>query len=127
MDHDAAAKRRTAIVLSGGGARGAYEAGVLSYLFEEIYPRLPTGFEFDIVSGTSVGAIHAGYIAASAQLDAGGRYFDWRVYYDKPSDDFYFTHSLCGCKVSEAAAAVRDFLADNIQNFRPVRIQIRHG
>jgi predicted acylesterase/phospholipase RssA len=61
-----AAQRRTAVVLSGGGARGAYEAGVLSYLFEEIYPKLGEGFEFDIVSGTSVGAIHAGYIAASA-------------------------------------------------------------
>jgi NTE family protein len=56
-----------AIVLSGGGARGAYEAGVLSYLFDHIYPRLPPGFEFDIVSGTSVGAIHAGYLAASAE------------------------------------------------------------
>lgn len=57
---------RTALVLSGGGARGAYEAGVLSYLFERIYPQLPEGFEFDIVSGTSVGAIHAGFVAASA-------------------------------------------------------------
>ncbi|MBW2361699.1 MAG: patatin-like phospholipase family protein [Deltaproteobacteria bacterium] len=57
---------RVAIVLSGGGARGAYEAGVLSYLFEHIYPQLRPEFEFDIVSGTSVGAIHAGYIAASA-------------------------------------------------------------
>jgi NTE family protein len=69
MNDDAAAQRMTAIVLSGGGARGAYEAGVLSYLFENIYPHLPADFEFDIVSGTSVGAIHAGYIAASAQLD----------------------------------------------------------
>ena len=66
---DARATGRTAIVLSGGGARGAYEAGVLAYLFEHIYPELPDGFEFDIVSGTSVGAIHAGYIAASSHLD----------------------------------------------------------
>lgn len=57
---------RVGIVLSGGGARGAYEAGILSYLFEHIYPKLPPGFEFEVVSGTSVGAIHAGYIAASA-------------------------------------------------------------
>jgi NTE family protein len=64
---------RTAIVLSGGGARGAYEAGVLSYLFEKIYPQLPQGFEFDIVSGTSVGAIHAAYLAASAHLDPEAR------------------------------------------------------
>ncbi|MGH0028908.1 MAG: patatin-like phospholipase family protein [Myxococcota bacterium] len=60
---------RTAMVLSGGGARGAYEAGVLSYLMEEVYPKLPPTFEFDIVSGTSVGAIHAGFLAASAGLD----------------------------------------------------------
>jgi NTE family protein len=62
-----------ALVLSGGGARGAYEAGVLAHLFEEIYPRLPPGFEFDVVSGTSVGAVHAAYVAASAHLDPGGR------------------------------------------------------
>jgi NTE family protein len=59
-------------VLSGGGARGAYEAGVLSVLFEEIYPELPPGFEFDVVSGTSVGAIHAAYVAASAHLQREG-------------------------------------------------------
>lgn len=57
---------RTAIVFSGGGARGAYEAGVLSYLFEHVSPQLPPDREFDIVSGTSVGAIHAAYVAASA-------------------------------------------------------------
>jgi NTE family protein len=61
-------KQRIAIVLSGGGARGAYEAGVLSYLFEHIYPRLGPDFEFDIISGTSVGAIHAAYIAASSGM-----------------------------------------------------------
>jgi NTE family protein len=65
--------KRVAIVLSGGGARGAYEAGVLSYLFEQIYPRLSAGFEFDIVSGTSVGAIHAAYVAASAHLSGSAR------------------------------------------------------
>ncbi len=54
-----------ALVLSGGGARGAYEAGVLSYLYGElarqrggVIPRV------DIVSGTSVGAINACYLAA---------------------------------------------------------------
>jgi len=63
---DEPGRRRVALVLSGGGARGAYEAGVLSYLFESIYPELPRGFEFDVVSGTSVGAIHAAYVAATA-------------------------------------------------------------
>ena len=62
--------RRVGLVLSGGGARGAYEAGVLAHLFEEVYPELESGFEFDVVSGTSVGAIHAAYVAASAHESA---------------------------------------------------------
>ena len=62
-------QHRTALVLAGGGARGAYEAGVLATLFERVVPRLPAGFEFDVISGTSVGAIHAAYAAASADAD----------------------------------------------------------
>lgn len=64
----APARPRTALVLSGGGSRGAYEAGVLSWLFENIYPKLGDAFEFDVVSGTSVGAIHGAYVAASAGM-----------------------------------------------------------
>jgi NTE family protein len=41
---------------------------VLAYLFENVYPALPRAFEFDIVSGTSVGAIHAAWLAATARL-----------------------------------------------------------
>jgi len=59
---------RTAIVFSGGGARGAYEAGVLSVLWERVFPQLPAGREFDVVSGTSVGSIHAAYVAATSHL-----------------------------------------------------------
>ena len=61
-------RRRAALVLAGGGARGAYEAGVLAYLFEELMPRLPGDFDFDVLSGTSVGAIHAAFAAASTDL-----------------------------------------------------------
>jgi len=60
-------------VLAGGGARGAYEAGVLSYLFEHVYPRVSDRFEFDLLSGTSVGAIHAAYVAASAHMEPASR------------------------------------------------------
>ena len=54
-------------MLSGGGARGAYEAGVLRFLLDDFPKR--TGIEpiFDIVCGTSVGAIHACYLAATAE------------------------------------------------------------
>ncbi|MFN2378055.1 MAG: patatin-like phospholipase family protein [Candidatus Binatia bacterium] len=63
-----ARRKRVAIVLSGGGSRGAYEAGVLSWMFENIYPKLRPDFEFDIISGTSVGAIHASYVACSSGM-----------------------------------------------------------
>ena len=57
---------KRAIVLSGGGARGAYEAGVLRFLVEELPRRFSVRPDFDIVSGTSVGAIHACFMAATA-------------------------------------------------------------
>jgi NTE family protein len=53
-------------VLSGGGARGAYEAGVLRYLLDELPRRLGHAPRIDIVTGSSVGAIHACFLAANA-------------------------------------------------------------
>jgi NTE family protein len=55
----------TALVLSGGGARGAYEVGVLSYLYGEL-ARSRGGLapRIDMVCGTSVGAINGCYLAA---------------------------------------------------------------
>lgn len=72
---------KRAVVLSGGGARGAYEAGVLRYVLEEIPRRLGEPVRFDLVCGTSVGAIHAGYLAGTAaqRRGAGDRLADiWR-------------------------------------------------
>jgi NTE family protein len=48
-----------ALVLSGGGARGAYQTGVLRGLAR----RLP-GLRFPIITGVSAGAINAAFIAA---------------------------------------------------------------
>lgn len=61
----AAVPRSVALVLSGGGARGAYEVGVLSYLYDELV-RIRRGNlpPIDIVCGTSVGAINGCYLAA---------------------------------------------------------------
>lgn len=57
---------RRAIVLSGGGARGAYEAGVLRFILDELPRRTGVQPDFDIICGTSVGAIHACFLAATA-------------------------------------------------------------
>ncbi len=58
----AALKSKTGLVLSGGGARGAYEVGVLKYVYEHLGDLA----RFDIISGSSVGAINAGFVAAVA-------------------------------------------------------------
>jgi NTE family protein len=59
-----------ALVLSGGGARGAYEAGVIRYIREELAGDLGGQVQFDIICGTSVGAIHACFFAATADIAA---------------------------------------------------------
>jgi NTE family protein len=57
-----AQRERIGLVLAGGGARGAYEIGALSALL----PHLAEGERPDIIVGTSVGAINAAYLAATA-------------------------------------------------------------
>ena len=49
-------EKKTALVLSGGGSRGAYEAGAWQALTE-------LGIRIDIVTGTSVGAINGAMVA----------------------------------------------------------------
>ena len=57
-------RAKVGLVLSGGGARGAYEAGVLYYLFVEAPEELRERVRFDILSGTSIGALHATALGA---------------------------------------------------------------
>ena len=64
---------RFALVMSGGGARGAYEAGVLSYVLDELPKRLGRPVRFQLVTGTSVGAVHACYVAATMGNPDAGR------------------------------------------------------
>ncbi len=53
----------TALILSGGGARGAYQVGVMSAIGEELDDgQMP----FKVISGVSVGAINAASLASGA-------------------------------------------------------------
>ncbi|WP_224243410.1 patatin-like phospholipase family protein [Hyalangium gracile] len=73
---------KTGLVLAGGAARGAYEAGVLSYLREEFEPQFGKELKLDILAGTSVGAIHACYLAATSHdrlLQARGLVAHWHA------------------------------------------------
>ena len=58
-------KGATAIVLSGGGARGAYQVGVLRGIFE-ITRSLAIAQPCQILTGISAGAINTAYLAAHA-------------------------------------------------------------
>jgi NTE family protein len=63
----AAGAGRIALVLPGGGARGAYEIGALSVLLPALEAR---GEEVSLLCGTSVGAINAALFASLAHLPA---------------------------------------------------------
>ncbi len=62
MNQAAAGGQVKALVLSGGGARGAYEAGVVSGLYAK-------GETFDVICGTSIGAINSALIAQHPSAD----------------------------------------------------------
>jgi predicted acylesterase/phospholipase RssA len=60
-----ASRPKIGFVLSGGGSRGAYEAGIIHYLRTDLAKRIGRHVPIDIVTGTSVGAINAAFLAAS--------------------------------------------------------------
>jgi NTE family protein len=60
-------KEKVALVLAGGGARGAYEAGALSVLLPALEAQ---GLRPRIIVGTSVGALNGAYLAARAHEPA---------------------------------------------------------
>ena len=58
-------KKQRALVLQGGGALGAYESGVLSVLCKELTYEYREGPLFDIVAGTSMGAMNAAVLVSN--------------------------------------------------------------
>src|SRR3989338_7703930 len=54
----------TALVLSGGGARGAYEVGVIAGIVEVLGLGKNGPGPFSIFTGTSVGAINTAFLAS---------------------------------------------------------------
>ncbi|MCB1582911.1 MAG: patatin-like phospholipase family protein [Marinicella sp.] len=54
---------KTALMLPGGGARGAYQVGVIKAIME----LMPKGFHFPVINGTSAGAINAVVMASHAK------------------------------------------------------------
>ena len=71
-------KKRLALVLAGGAARGAYEVGVVDHLVREVSRDTGIEVRFDILCGTSVGALNACGLSAHADEGPGavGRLID---------------------------------------------------
>src|SRR5215210_7384186 len=57
--------KQRALVLQGGGALGAYESGVLTVLCKELAHEYREGPLFDIVVGTSMGAMNAAVLVSN--------------------------------------------------------------
>ena len=60
-----AIKKKTGLVLTGGGARSAYQAGVLKAI-SEIAKSQNIDNPFQIITGTSAGSINAIHLAANS-------------------------------------------------------------
>lgn len=60
-------RSKLALVLSGGGARGAYEAGVIHYIRTMLPQALKTR-NFDVICGASVGALNSCFMASTAHV-----------------------------------------------------------
>ena len=56
-----------ALILAGGAARGAYEVGVVMHILTDVAKDIGRPVPFDILCGTSVGAINACTLAAHAE------------------------------------------------------------
>lgn len=61
-----ASTKKVGLILPGGGARGAYQVGVLKALSEIMPRRAPN--PFSVISGTSAGAISSAVIASHARV-----------------------------------------------------------
>ena len=87
-----------ALVLSGGGALGAYEAGAISILCE--------AFDYDLVCGTSIGALNAAFVA-QRRLD------DLREVWATIGEAKVVTLDPLAQRIRDFAAAVMSFQKDN--------------
>lgn len=75
-------KRERALVLSGGGGRGAYHVGVLRYLEER-------GWEPDVIVGTSIGAVNGAALASGHDATS-----LWELWRDLETSDVQRPHLI---------------------------------
>src|SRR5271154_2048973 len=92
---------RVALVLQGGGALGAYQAGVYQSLHE-------AGLEPDWVSGVSIGAINAAIIAGNPPERRLGRL---KTFWERITERTVWLHTPDGDIFRRARNATSSFLS----------------
>ena len=100
-----AARGQVVLVLQGGGALGAYQAGVYEAL-------CGAGFEPDWVIGTSIGAINASLIAGNAPKDRLPRL---REFWRRVQHDSAFSRFMTFARGIPAFFEPRPFAWTNVQ------------
>lgn len=109
---------RRALVLSGGGARGAYQVGMLEQLVGK------AGLDFQIIRGVSVGALNASFLAQASTKD------DSRANLTEKVDELKKiwtkkitgNHSVYKKRLGEIGLALG---ADSLYSFSPLKEIIR--
>ncbi|GAB2934508.1 patatin-like phospholipase family protein [Rheinheimera gaetbuli] len=91
-DQDLNKTRKTALMLTGGGARAAYQVGVLKAIAQQ-YPR-SSKLPFQIICGTSAGAINGTALACYAScFHLGVKKVEW-IWRNFHTDQVYYSDYL---------------------------------
>ena len=88
--------RKTALILSGGGAKGAFEAAAEKYAREE------KGYHWDIIAGVSVGALNGAMLAMEKYARL------WEIW-NTVSDDQIFTGGFNLWSIIKIALGAKSF------------------
>ncbi|HEV2981308.1 MAG TPA: patatin-like phospholipase family protein [Solirubrobacteraceae bacterium] len=101
------ARPTVAVVLAGGGARGAYEMGALSALLPYLDAR---GERPRVIVGTSVGALNAAYLASTAQEPVSNVVAAGERLWSEINFDDVLRPLLSGAELARALGSVGEFL-----------------
>lgn len=90
--------KKLGLVLSGGGARGAYQAGVLAGV-QEISEKSGVPVKFDFLSGVSAGAINASSLASNCEDLKNATGLLTQLWSDVDFDKVFSTNSMTMGKI----------------------------